>query len=45
MTDSNFSEKEQNFFTDEQDAQTVSKRPVFLLVLVILSSINIGIST
>ena len=44
MTDSNFSEEEQNFFTGEQDAQTVSKRPVFLLVLVILSSINIGIS-
>jgi hypothetical protein len=45
MTDRNFSEEEPNFFTDTQDAQTVSKRPVFLLVLVILSSINIGIST
>lgn len=28
-----------------QDQQTISKRPVFLLVLVILSSINISIST
>lgn len=45
MTDSNFSEEQRNFFDADQDVQTVSKRPVFLLVLVILSSINIGIST
>lgn len=44
MIDRNFSEEEQNVFNDEQDGQTNSKRPVFLLVLVILSSINIGIS-
>ena len=45
MIERKFSEEEGHFLNEEQDVNTISKRPVFLLVLVILSSINIGISS
>lgn len=34
-----------DFEIPEEHAETIKKRPVFLLVLVILSSINIGVAT
>ena len=45
MIERKFSEEEGHFLNEEQDVHAISKRPVFLLVLVILSSINIGISS
>lgn len=44
MIDRQFTEEEKNFFNEDQDVKTNAKRPIFLLVLVILSGINIGTS-
>ena len=41
MIDRNYSEEERNLFNENQDLETIVKRPKFLLVLVILSGINI----